>query len=126
MTYYEDEGTVRIPNQEIRSEYHKFLKSNKVNNEWVKLLSASEQLLDDKLDGKTETVIDTIKTIRHTNYAPTFYNNEQALRYVIKFAYIYAFGQYMKVEELPSGLWNCRCGIYSQKVFSASYNAHRA
>ena len=44
-----------------------------------------------------------LKTIRHTNYAPTFYNNEQALRYVIKFAYIYALGQYMKVEKLPSG-----------------------
>lgn len=103
LTYHEDEETVRIPNQEIRSEYHKFLKSNKVNNEWVKLLAASKQLLDDTLDGKTETVIDTIKAIRHTNYAPTFYSNEQALRYVIKFAYIYALGQYMKVEELPSG-----------------------
>lgn len=28
---------------------------------------------------------------------------EQALRYVIKFAYISAIDQYMKVEELPSG-----------------------
>ena len=103
LTYHEDEGTVRIPNQEILSEYHKFLKSNKVNNEWVKLLDASKQLLDDTIAGKTETVIESIKNIRHTNYAPTFYNNEQALRYVIKFAYIYALGQYMKVEELPSG-----------------------
>ena len=103
LTYHENEGTVRIPNQEIFSEYHKFLKSSKVNNEWVKLLDASKQLLDDTIAGKTETVIETIKNIRHTNYAPTFYNNEQALRYVIKFAYIYALGQYMKVEELPSG-----------------------
>ena len=103
LTYHENEGTVRIPNQEILSEYHKFLKSSKVNNEWVKLLDASKQLLDDTIAGKTETVIESIKNIRHTNYAPTFYNNEQALRYVIKFAYIYALGQYMKVEELPSG-----------------------
>ena len=67
------------------------------------MLDASKQLLDDTIAGKTETVIESIKNIRHTNYAPTFYNNEQALRYVIKFAYIYALGQYMKVEELPSG-----------------------
>lgn len=32
-----------------------------------------------------------------------FYNNEQALRYVIRFAYIAAVDQYLKVEELPSG-----------------------
>ena len=29
--------------------------------------------------------------------------DEQALRYVIKFAYIAAIDQYLKVEELPSG-----------------------
>lgn len=103
LTYHEDEGTVRIPNQEIRSEYHKFLKSSNVNAEWIKLLTTSQKLLEDTIAGKAESVIAAIKEIRHTNYAPTFYNNEQALRYVIKFAYIYALGQYMKVEELPTG-----------------------
>ena len=32
-----------------------------------------------------------------------FYNNEQALRYVIKFAYIICVDYYLKVEELPTG-----------------------
>ena len=32
-----------------------------------------------------------------------FYNNEQALRYVIKFAYIVCINYYLKVEELPTG-----------------------
>ena len=32
-----------------------------------------------------------------------FYNNEQALRYVIKFAYIICIDYYLKVEELPTG-----------------------
>ena len=44
-----------------------------------------------------------IDEIRNTQYAPTFYNDEQALRYVIKFAYIAAVDQYLKIEELPSG-----------------------
>ena len=49
------------------------------------------------------TVCEAIEWIRETQYAPTFYNDEQALRYVIKFAYIAAIDQYLKVEELPSG-----------------------
>lgn len=44
-----------------------------------------------------------IETIRDTQYASTFYNDEQALRYVVKFAYIAAVDQYLKIEELPSG-----------------------
>ena len=44
-----------------------------------------------------------IAGIRETQYAPTFYNNEQALRSVIKFAYFAAVGHYVKIEELPSG-----------------------
>jgi Protein of unknown function (DUF1703). len=37
------------------------------------------------------------------DYAPTYSNDEQALRYVIKFAYIVCVDNYMKIEELPSG-----------------------
>ncbi|MBQ4364255.1 MAG: PD-(D/E)XK nuclease domain-containing protein [Oscillospiraceae bacterium] len=44
-----------------------------------------------------------MENIRKSEYAPTFYNDEQALRYVIKFAYIVCVDKYMKVEELPSG-----------------------
>ena len=32
-----------------------------------------------------------------------YYNNEQSLRYVIKFAYIICIDYYLKVEELPTG-----------------------
>ena len=31
------------------------------------------------------------------------YNNEQSLRYAVKFAYIICIDRYLKVEELPSG-----------------------
>ena len=41
--------------------------------------------------------------VRDTNYAPTFYNNERALRSVIKFAYIICIDHYLKVEEMPTG-----------------------
>ena len=44
-----------------------------------------------------------ISEVHESNYAPTFYNNEQSLRYVVKMAYISCVDQFAKVEELPSG-----------------------
>ena len=69
----------------------------------MELLGRSRKLLEDTITGDGEAVAMTIEEIRGTQYAPTFYNNEQTLRYVIKFAYIAAIDQYLKVEELPSG-----------------------
>ena len=51
----------------------------------------------------TSFVSAALKEIREEQYAPQFYNNEQALRAVIKYAYFAAFGQYVKIEEMPSG-----------------------
>ena len=103
LAYNEDDKTVRIPNEEIRSEYYSILNSNKVNSKWIKLIDRSKKLLADTIACDSEAVAKAIKAVRETEYAPTFYNNEQALRYVIKFAYVAAIDQYMKVEELPSG-----------------------
>ncbi len=103
LSYNEDKKTVRIPNEEVRSEYYSILNSNKVNSKWIRLIEKSKQLLKDTIAGNTEAVVQTIQEIRKTEYAPTFYNNEQALRYIIKFAYVAALDQFMKVEELPGG-----------------------
>ena len=35
--------------------------------------------------------------------APQFYNNEQALRAIIKYAYVAAVDRYVKIEEMPGG-----------------------
>ena len=59
--------------------------------------------MEDTIGGNEDAVARAIEEIRATQYAPTFYNNEQALRYVVKFAYIAAVDQYLKIEELPSG-----------------------
>ncbi len=103
LTYHEDDRTARIPNEEIRSEFNKILKGTGVNDQWIKLIRKSEQLLKDTLAGNSDAVATAISEIRRTEYAPTFYHHEQALRYLIKFAYIAAIGQYLKIEELPSG-----------------------
>ena len=103
LAWHEEDGTVRIPNEEVRIEFRKILKSGNMNPKWMELLGRSQKLLEDTIAGNGEAVAKSIEALRDTQYAPTFYNNEQALRYVIKFAYISAIDQYMKVEELPSG-----------------------
>lgn len=103
LTWHEEEQTARIPNEEVRLEFEKILAGINVNAKWVELIRQSQKLLDDTIAGKADEVSKAIEDIRNTQYAPTFYNDEQALRYVIKFAYIAAIEQYLKIEELPSG-----------------------
>jgi len=103
LTWNEEEGTAHIPNEEVRIEFRRILKGTDVNRKWMELLGRSEKLLEDTIAGNEAAVCEAIEEIRGTQYAPTFYNDEQALRYVIKFAYIAAIDQYLKVEELPSG-----------------------
>ena len=103
LTWNRKEKLSRIPNEEVRVEFEKILEGTGVNAKWTELLSRSGKLLEDTIAGKAESIAEAIDAIRQTQYAPTFYNDEQALRYVIKFAYIAAIDQYLKVEELPSG-----------------------
>lgn len=53
------------------------------------------------LDG--DAVAAGVARVHDSNYAPMFYNDEQALRHTVKMAYIAAVDQYARVEELPSG-----------------------
>ena len=103
LTWHEEDGTAHIPNEEVRAEFRKILKATNANRKWVELISRSRRLLEDTIAGNEEAVAKAIEETRDSEYAPTYYNDEQALRYVIKFAYIAALDQYLKVEELPSG-----------------------
>ncbi len=103
LTYDEDEKTVRIPNEEIKIEFRQIISGTENNKKWAALIRKSQKLLEDTIAGDQKAVETAIAEVRDSEYAPTFYNDEQALRYVVKFAYIAAIDQYMKVEELPSG-----------------------
>ncbi len=102
LAYDKSDKRVRIPNEEIRFEFDNLLQ-NAQYTQLAKLVTDSEKLLQDTLNGNETAVAETIERVRETNYAPMFYNNEQALRYVIKFAYIVCIDYYLKVEELPTG-----------------------
>jgi hypothetical protein len=103
---YDDDGQLaglaKIPNEEVRSEFEKILRKSK-HTSLIQLIKRSDQLLSDTIAGNTEAVARAIQEVHDSEYAPTFYNNEQSLRYVVKMAYLSCVDQYSKVEELPSG-----------------------
>jgi len=102
LVYDPETSQAHIPNEELRIEFKRLL--NRPSNKRLSdLVRDSEKLLQDTLNGNETAVAETIERVRETNYAPMFYNNEQALRYVIKFAYIVCIDYYLKVEELPTG-----------------------
>lgn len=102
LAYDNDERIVRIPNKGVRIEFEALLKSEN-KSRLTDLVVQSQKLFNKTLDMDGEAVAEAIDRIRCSEYAPTFYNNEQALRYVIKFAYISCVDTYNRVEELPSG-----------------------
>ena len=102
LVYNSETGRVRIPNEEVRFEFDDLLR-NARHTGLAGLVRDSEKLLQDTLNCNEAEVVNAIVRVRNTNYAPMFYNNEQALRYVIKFAYIVCIDYYLKVEELPTG-----------------------
>lgn len=102
LAYDNDTQMVRIPNKEVRIEFDSLLK-NESKSKLADLVKRSDNLFQATLNLQGNVVAKVIDNIRCSEYAPTFYNNEQALRYVIKFAYICCVDSYQKVEELPSG-----------------------
>ncbi len=102
LVYDSETSQARIPNEELRIEFKRLL-SRPSNKRLSDLVRNSEKLLQDTINGNEIAVAEAIKKVRETNYAPMYYNNEQSLRYVIKFAYIVCIDYYLKVEELPTG-----------------------
>ena len=103
LTYHADNQTVRIPNREVREEFQQLISSNNEGKQWMKLILRSKKLLDATLAADADTVAVILEEIRNEHYAPQFYNSEQALRAIIKYAYICTEGIYFNIEEMPSG-----------------------
>lgn len=102
LAYDFAERKVSIPNHEIREEFIRALK-NCNRKELVKVIEKSDDILEAtwKMDG--ESVGRIINEIHSLDTAHEFYNNEQALRSVIKMAYLSSVDYYIKLEELQAG-----------------------
>jgi hypothetical protein len=102
LTYDADNMTVCIPNEEIRREFMYAVETGS-RKELAKLVQNSDLLLKSTLRMQEDFVAETIEKAHSEGCAPLFYNDEQSLRSVIRFAYISCVDEYVRIEELPTG-----------------------
>ena len=102
LAYDEDARSVYIPNEEVRAEFFRAVKNGK-RVELVKMIEMSDRLLEATLRMDGDEVGRLMEDIHDRIVAPNFYNNEQALRSVIKIAYLSSVDDFISIQELPSG-----------------------
>lgn len=102
LAYDKETGSARIPNEEIRLEFARAIRKVK-RDDTIRRIQESHQLIVDTIHGNEEAVAAQIERIHREETAHLFYNDEQALRSVVKLAYFSYKDYYMKLEELPSG-----------------------
>lgn len=102
LAYDEDTQKVHIPNEEIRRDFAKTIRIVK-RDETIRRVRESDRLIYDTVHMNADAVADQIEKIHAEETAVLFYNDEQALRSVIKLAYFSYKDQYLKFEELPAG-----------------------
>ena len=102
LAYDADTKSVHIPNEEVRGEFVRAVTIGK-HTEVARLIRNSENLLEATLNLDEHMVASAIEEAHKAGTAPTFYNNEQALRSIIRIAYISCVDEFFTIEELPSG-----------------------
>lgn len=102
LAYDADTKSVHIPNEEVREEFVRAVTIGK-HTEVARLIRNSENLLEATLNLDERMVASVIEEAHKAGTAPTFYNNEQALRSIIRIAYISCVDEFFTIEELPSG-----------------------
>ena len=102
LAYDEETESVHIPNEEIKKEFSKTIRVVK-RADTIQRVRESDQIIYDTVHGNAEAVAAQIEKIHAEETAALFYNNEQALRSVIKLAYFSYKDYYLKFEELPAG-----------------------
>lgn len=118
LAYDEASKSVFIPNAEVREEFIRAVKNGR-HTEVAKLIQESDKLLDATLNREEATVASVLEKIHSSITAPNFYNNEQALRSVIRFAYLSCVDEFVDIQELPSGIG------YADVVFLPKKNSSK-
>lgn len=102
LAYDSQNKYVYIPNVEVKEEFIRAVTTGK-HTEIAKLIRNSDELLEATLNMDEEKVAKAIEAAHKAGTASTFYNNEQALRSVIRVAYISCVDEFLQIDELPSG-----------------------
>ena len=103
LSYNVEEETATVPNKEIRIEFVEALRGSKTHKKLSAMVKLSDRLMRATLDGDEQQVAEVIEHLHQEETSPQFYNNEQALRSVLKLGYISAIDKYISIQELPTG-----------------------
>lgn len=103
LSYDVEEETATVPNKEIRIEFVEALRGSKTHKKLSAMVKLSDRLMRATLDGDEQQVAAIVGQIHDSDAGPDFYNNEQALRSVLKLGYISAIDKYVTIQELPTG-----------------------
>ena len=103
LAYNREDGTCRIPNNEVQQEWFNAIEANddyKVTN---RIIQSSKALLAETLR-KNEDAVAAALDVSHIHVTSNrSYNNEDALQSAIYLAYIYALNKYTIVKEMTTG-----------------------
>lgn len=102
LGYDQAARAVFVPNEEIRREFVNALRGGGRPG-LARLVRESRELLRATVDGDGDYVADVLDRAHSWAAVPRWYNDEQALRAAVKFAYIAALDDYLRVDELPGG-----------------------
>ena len=100
LNYNGTEGTVSIPNREVRIEY-----VNAVEDSWsevAKVIHTSKKLVQALWDGDEASVAAGVDAA-HEDISIQQYNDENSLSCVLTMAYFTAPGYYNIIREMPAG-----------------------
>lgn len=95
-------GMVHVPNEEVRAELRNAAEES-THPQVARIVRESEALLWATWDMDEEAVAEGLARAHDSACAPTFYNDEQALRAVVRVAYLACADHYAETQELPSG-----------------------
>ena len=103
LSYNFDDMTVHLPNKEIRMEFVEALRGSKTHKELSVLIKSSDRLVEATMNKDERIVAEIIEQLHTSTAGPDFYNNEQALRSVLKIGYLSAIDDFVSIQELPTG-----------------------
>ena len=102
LAYNEKSHMVSIPNEEVRSEFVRAVKSSGWDDV-ADAMKASEALLEATLNMDAKSVAEGIDAIHSVSTSILSYNDENSLSCVITLAYYSARKDYTLIREMPTG-----------------------
>ena len=84
-------------------EFIEAIRGSKSHHELAAMVKRADSLLKATLATDEDAVATIVDLLHSQQTAPQFYNNEQALRHVVKMGYLSAIDHYVAIEEQPTG-----------------------